>query len=149
MKSFCYSIFRLQLQSIFRTYRIGQEKKCFVYRFVAHGTIEGKIYDRQVSKLSIAKRVIDEHQISRHYKEEDLQALYCVKDLDSPTVEKCAANSTADDLLNSLLQTHKDVIVKCHDHDSLFENMTDETLTDQEVGDIWEEFEDNEHSDDD
>lgn len=111
-----------------------------MYRFIALGTIEEKIYDRQVSKLGIAKRVIDEHQISRHYKEEDLQQLYCLKNIDPPAVGRQAWSATKDNLLNALLKKHGDVIFKHHDHDSLLENMTDETLTDQEIGDVWNDF---------
>lgn len=109
--------------------------------------MEEKIYDRQVSKLSIAKRVIDEHQINRHYKEEDLQQLYCVKNLDPPTVTHQVPSVTKDSLLNALLKHHRNTIVKHHDHDSLLENMIEETLTDQEIGDVWEEFETSENVD--
>lgn len=100
--------------------------------------MEEKIYDRQVSKLSIAKRVVDEHQIGRHYKEEDLQQLYCIDSLDPPT-KHCAFSSTEDTLLNSILQKYPDIVYKHHDHDSLLENVTEEILTDDEIGDVWEE----------
>ncbi|XP_037045862.1 transcriptional regulator ATRX homolog [Bradysia coprophila] len=128
------------IQSIFRVYRIGQEKKCYIYRFVSLGTMEEKIYDRQVSKLSIAKRVIDKHQIGRHYKEEDLQQLYSIDNLDPPTKEHTYA-PTEDCLLNVIFRKYGDIVYKHHDHDSLLENVAEETVTEEDVGDFWEIFE--------
>ena len=38
--------------------------------------MEEKIYERQVTKLSIALRVIDEEQIDRHFTQEEVGDLY-------------------------------------------------------------------------
>lgn len=127
------------IQSIFRVYRFGQNKPCYVYRFLALGTMEEKIYERQVTKQAISKRVIDEQQIDRHYNQNDLQELYKY-DLE-PDDERILPILPKDRLFAEMLKKFEDMIYKYHEHDTLLENKEEETLDEAERKQAWEEFE--------
>ena len=38
--------------------------------------MEQKIYERQINKLALSGRVVDEQQISRHFTDEEIRELY-------------------------------------------------------------------------
>merc|ERR1719245_1193916 len=64
------------LQAIFRAYRYGQKNKVFIYRLVANGTMEHKIYERQMMKQGLALRVVDEKQIDRLFDQQQAEQLF-------------------------------------------------------------------------
>ncbi|XP_075976623.1 ATRX chromatin remodeler XNP isoform X3 [Anticarsia gemmatalis] len=127
------------VQSIFRVYRFGQKKPCYIYRFLAMGTMEEKIYERQVTKQAISKRVIDEQQIDRHYAENDLAELY--KFEARPDEPRPLPTLPKDRLFAEMLKEHEAQIYKYHEHDSLLENKEEETLSEEERKAAWEDFE--------
>merc|ERR1719494_1131710 len=127
------------VQSIFRVFRFGQTKPVYIYRFLAKGTMEEKIYDRQVTKQSLSARVVDEHQIESHFTMNELEELYEFKD--EPLSEKPIPTVPKDRLLAELVEKHKDLVWNIHNHDSLLENKVDENLTEEERKRAWEEFE--------
>ena len=50
----------LEEQAIGRSYRIGQKKPVYVYRFLAGGTHEEVIYNKTIFKTQLAYRVVDQ-----------------------------------------------------------------------------------------
>jgi transcriptional regulator ATRX len=130
------------LQSIFRVYRFGQVKPVYIYRFLAQGTMEEKIYHRQVAKQSLALRVIDEHQLDRHFTSTELRELYIFDpDIYDETKPKTVHNLPPDPLLADLLKSCDKWISKYHQHDSLLENRLDEGLNEEERRNAWHEYE--------
>ncbi|VUZ53050.1 unnamed protein product [Hymenolepis diminuta] len=132
------------IQSIFRSYRFGQTKPVYIYRMVAQGTMEEKIYDRQVTKQSLALRVIDEQQVERHFKEEDLRELYTFEpEVWDPELAatRPPPSYPKDRLLADLLSEQPHLIVSYHNHDSLLENRLDEGLSEAERAEAWREYE--------
>ncbi|KAJ3053902.1 DNA-dependent ATPase protein rad54 [Rhizophlyctis rosea] len=64
-------------QALARVWRDGQKKTCFIYRFIATGSIEEKIFQRQAHKQSLSSCVVDaEEDVERHFSLEALRQLF-------------------------------------------------------------------------
>ncbi|XP_018577757.1 transcriptional regulator ATRX [Anoplophora glabripennis] len=125
------------IQSVFRVYRFGQEKEVYVYRLIALDSMEEKVYQRTVTKLAIAHRVVDKHQITRHYKSMDLQELYsCKPDADT---ERPICNVPEDKVLAKLI-LKLPYIYKQHEHQALLKNRPEDNLNEHELNAAWDEF---------
>ncbi|EMC95746.1 hypothetical protein BAUCODRAFT_501788 [Baudoinia panamericana UAMH 10762] len=64
-------------QALARVWRDGQKKDCFVYRFIATGTIEEKVFQRQSHKQSLSSCVVDSAEdVERHFTLDSLRELF-------------------------------------------------------------------------
>ncbi|KAH8926736.1 hypothetical protein BT69DRAFT_1259025 [Atractiella rhizophila] len=64
-------------QALARVWRDGQKKTCFVYRFIATGTVEEKIFQRQAQKQQLSSCVVDEKEDEiRHFSRNELRELF-------------------------------------------------------------------------
>lgn len=127
------------VQAIFRIYRFGQNKPIYVYRFVSKGTMEERIYDRQIIKESLSRRVVDEQQIMRHFKENELAELYKFEPEGDGELLKKPDDRMLADIIHD--EETKTLVVGYHTHDSLLEDRPEENLTAEELENAWKEFE--------
>lgn len=63
-------------QAMARVWRDGQKKPCYIYRFLATGTIEEKIFQRQTHKKALSNSVVDHDDAERHFTSSDLKELF-------------------------------------------------------------------------
>ncbi|KAF2402644.1 DNA repair protein, SNF2 family [Trichodelitschia bisporula] len=64
-------------QALARVWRDGQKKDCFVYRFIATGTIEEKVFQRQSHKQALSSCVVDSAEdVERHFTLDSLRELF-------------------------------------------------------------------------
>ncbi|KAI1966630.1 DNA-dependent ATPase protein rad54 [Ophidiomyces ophidiicola] len=67
-------------QALARVWRDGQKKDCFVYRFIATGSIEEKIFQRQSHKQLLSSCVVDSAEdVERHFSIDSLRELFQFK----------------------------------------------------------------------
>ncbi|MBZ3885011.1 DNA excision repair protein ERCC-6 [Sciurus carolinensis] len=89
-----------------RAWRIGQKKQVTVYRLLMAGTIEEKIYHRQIFKQFLTNRVLKDPKQRRFFKSNDLYELFT---LTSPDASQSTETSAIFAGTGSDVQTPK-----CH-----------------------------------
>ncbi|XP_057250433.1 protein CHROMATIN REMODELING 20 isoform X3 [Beta vulgaris subsp. vulgaris] len=157
------------LQAIYRAWRYGQKKPVYAYRLVAHGTLEEKIYKRQVKKEGLAARVVDRQQVLRSMSKEEISDLFnfgddenldllpdlieknghmtdtfnCKKVENSSKLSSCDCprSCSSDKLMEKLLDRHRlRWIMNFHEHETLLQENEEEKLTKEEQDLAWEVF---------
>ncbi|KAK9292143.1 hypothetical protein L1049_020102 [Liquidambar formosana] len=63
-------------QSVDRAYRIGQRKDVVVYRLMTCGTVEEKIYRKQIYKGGLFKTATEHKEQIRYFSQQDLRELF-------------------------------------------------------------------------
>lgn len=65
-------------QAAARVWREGQKKMCYVYRFLATGTLEEKIFQRQLSKEGL-QNIVDDKEEVNSLSSKDLKRLFVLR----------------------------------------------------------------------
>ncbi|KAK9837571.1 hypothetical protein WJX74_000576 [Apatococcus lobatus] len=82
------------MQARERAWRIGQKKEVTVYRLITSGTIEEKVYHRQIYKQFLTNKVLQDPKQKRFFKSKDMQDLFTLGDEYSQETETAAIFST-------------------------------------------------------
>lgn len=62
-----------------RAWRFGQEKEVTIYRLITAGTVEEKIYQRQIFKTALSNKVLQDPRQRRLFSQRDLKDLFTLK----------------------------------------------------------------------
>lgn len=68
------------MQARERAWRIGQKKDVIVYRLITRGTIEEKVYHRQIYKHFLTNKILQNPQQRRFFKSRDMKDLFTLND---------------------------------------------------------------------
>ncbi|TKA74276.1 hypothetical protein B0A55_06201 [Friedmanniomyces simplex] len=129
-------------QAIGRAYRLGQTKPVFVYRFVAGGTFETNIYNKQLFKTSLTQRVVDKKNPRRNAQRNTREYLYDPKPVHQDNVAKWIGKDP--NVLDIILQQHgqgRDTLIRSiQTTETLEEDAQDEPLDEEEQKQVHEEI---------
>ncbi|KAJ3227576.1 helicase [Clydaea vesicula] len=67
-------------EAMARIWRDGQKKEVFIYRFITTGTIEERIFQRQVTKLGLSDSIMDDKSTTDGFSTRDLKDLFSFDD---------------------------------------------------------------------
>eukprot|EP01117_Protostelium_nocturnum_P006833 TRINITY_DN2452_c0_g1_i1.p1 TRINITY_DN2452_c0_g1~~TRINITY_DN2452_c0_g1_i1.p1 ORF type:complete len:1058 (+),score=237.18 TRINITY_DN2452_c0_g1_i1:1390-4563(+) len=122
------------VESIYRAYRFGQTKEVHIYRLISGGTIESRIYDRQIIKQGLFRNVIDEKNPKRTipkvftrdlFKLDTVVPLRTCSEGESLVKEKDSSN---DPILFKLFSRYFPYLTQLHEHESFLEEDDVETV---------------------
>lgn len=68
-------------------WRFGQKKSVTIYRLITAGTVEEKIYQRQIFKTAITNQILQDPKQRRLFSQKDLKDLFTLKDDSTDTTE--------------------------------------------------------------
>ncbi|KAH6832693.1 P-loop containing nucleoside triphosphate hydrolases superfamily protein [Perilla frutescens var. hirtella] len=129
------------LQAIYRVWRYGQTKPVFAYRLMAQGTIEEKIYKRQVNKEGLAARVVDRQQVHRTVSRKEMVDLFDFADEETKPNTTGSVGASSDEVMQSLINKHHPRwILSYHEHETLLRENEDEKLSKEEQDLAWEVY---------
>lgn len=113
-----------------RSYRFGQKKELYIYRFITEGTMEEKIHQRQLKKEMISKWVVDDNSVTLNvpHLDKDLLELPVEKPISAPEIDE----KVKDKIILQIVEKYPNWIEKVTLQNHLLTEDPTELLTDEE-----------------
>ncbi|KAJ1101518.1 hypothetical protein NDU88_006585 [Pleurodeles waltl] len=118
-------------QAVDRAYRIGQTENVVIYRLITCGTVEEKIYRRQVFKDSLIRQTTgDKKNPFRYFTKQELKELFSLVDARTSTTQiqlqslHSAQRKTDTELDEHIAYLHTLEIFGISDHDLMYSHET-------------------------
>lgn len=73
-------MFQTDIQARERAWRLGQKREVLIYRLITKGTIEEKIYQRQIFKLLLSNRILEDPKQKALFSKSQIQELFQLND---------------------------------------------------------------------
>jgi hypothetical protein len=86
-----------------RVWREGQLKPVWIYRLLMTGSIEEKVYQRQLSKIGLSRAIVDESAQQRSFSSDELKSLFKIASdtlCDTHNAIKCNCNGSVSVIRN-------------------------------------------------
>ncbi|KAM6970650.1 DNA excision repair protein ERCC-6-like [Aplochiton taeniatus] len=116
-------------QAVDRAYRIGQTENVVIYRLITCGTVEEKIYRRQVFKDSLIRQTTgDKKNPFRYFSKQELYELFTLQDTRSSSTQlqlqslHSRQRRTDQELDEHIAYLHSIEMFGISDHDLMFSN---------------------------
>ncbi|XP_053554965.1 DNA excision repair protein ERCC-6-like [Bombina bombina] len=116
-------------QAVDRAYRIGQQENVVIYRLITCGTVEEKIYRRQIFKDSLIRQTTgDKKNPFRYFSKQELKELFTLEDTRTSSTQiqlqnmHSAQRKTDTQLDHHIAFLHTLQIFGISDHDLIYTN---------------------------
>ncbi|KAJ2791158.1 DNA repair protein rhp26, partial [Coemansia guatemalensis] len=79
-----------------RAWRLGQRRNVAIYRLMTAGTIEEKIYNRQIYKQFLSRKILEDPKQKRFFHSQSLRDLFSLTDFDASDPQHNESESVTD-----------------------------------------------------
>ncbi|KAJ2818544.1 hypothetical protein IWW50_005786, partial [Coemansia erecta] len=102
-------------QAVARAYRYGQKKRVYVYRLLTTGTWENKLFDNNIFKVGMTRRVVDKQLMGRQSMRNDMKKYFRSPPVDpssisSANIQQLLEENNDDYVLASILAKYAHVL---------------------------------------